>query len=419
MCIALGIFDAAEAQHRTASQCLPVCAAHPGLGTCAHRNIAPLVSRYNYHLLTILTEFPSWMSCSVKAQNASQAFVQRLVAELRAACNAPALGVLVLCPEESRVLAVDGKRQWGRSDPVTEDDRWHIGSNGKAITATLIARLIERGLMCFDTTTAEVFPDLVDNMHPDFRAATVSQFLTHTAGTDANPSLFARLRYRNSSESPSRQRLHLLKTALHRKPRHTPGSAFFYSNNGYVIAGAMAERVCGQPWEHLISREVFTPLGIRDFGFGAPGSYDRIDQPRGHRRFFFGHVAAPTGPAGDNPSVLGPAGTLHISLRDWARFAREHLNASQGKGTLLRYETYAELHRPRYNSYAMGWVVERGPKKGEVALTHTGSNTFWYARIYLVPSKHHGFLIVANDATGRTQAVVHKLEDKLKRFFGL
>jgi CubicO group peptidase (beta-lactamase class C family) len=379
----------------------------------------PLVCRYNIHLLIVLTEFPSWMSCSLNAQNAGQVFVQRLVAELRAACNAPALGALVLSAEGSVVLAVDGTRQWGRENPVTEDDRWHIGSNGKAITATLIARLIERGLLSFDTTTAEVFPDLVDNMRPGFRAVTVSQLLTHTAGTDANPSLFARLRYWNSSESPSRQRLHLLKIALHRKPRHTPGSAFSYSNIGYVIAGAIAERVCGQPWEHLIFREVFAPLGIRDFGFGAPGSHNRVDQPRGHRAFFFGHVAAPTSSAGDNPLALGPAGTLHISLRDWARFAREHLNGAQGKGALLRYETYAELHRARYNSYAMGWIVERTPKKGEVALTHAGSNTFWYARIYLVPSKHYGFLIVANDATDRTRAAVHKLEDKLKHFFAL
>ena len=67
---------------------------------------------------------------------------------------------------------------------------------------------------------------------------------------------------------------------------------FLYSNAGYVIAGAMLEQVTGESWEELIRTEVFEPLGMTRAGFGAPGSADAVDQPRGHRAGLFGGLNA-------------------------------------------------------------------------------------------------------------------------------
>ena len=67
-------------------------------------------------------------------------------------------------------------------EPVTTNDRWHIGSDTKAFTATLIARLVEKGVMHFDDTLAASFPAFAEAMDPAYRTITVTQLLSHTAG---------------------------------------------------------------------------------------------------------------------------------------------------------------------------------------------------------------------------------------------
>ena len=69
-----------------------------------------------------------------------------------------------------------------------------------------------------------------------------------------------------------------------RPPEFAPGSRFTYSNAGYVIAGAVLERVAGKPWEQVVREDLLAPLGIRSAGFGAPGEAGADDQPRGHER---------------------------------------------------------------------------------------------------------------------------------------
>ena len=71
---------------------------------------------------------------------------------------------------------------------------------------------------------------------------------------------------------------------LAEKPANPPGEKYAYSNVGYTIAGAMAEKATGATWEDLVKREVFEPLELTGAGFGPPKSPDEtLEQPRGHR----------------------------------------------------------------------------------------------------------------------------------------
>jgi len=79
---------------------------------------------------------------------------------------------------------------------------------------------------------------------------------------------------------------------LAEKPKYPPGQKYAYSNVGYTIAGAMAEKVAGDTWEDLMKREVFEPLKITEAGFGPPRSTDKtLEQPRGHRKILAGKVS--------------------------------------------------------------------------------------------------------------------------------
>src|SRR5690606_7475590 len=97
---------------------------------------------------------------------------------------------------------------------------------------------------------------------------------------------------------------------------HPPGEKHAYSNVGYTIAGAMAEKVTGVSWEDLVRREVFEPLRLAGSGFGPPASSDEtLEQPRGHRPVLLRWKVAVDDKA-DNTPIMGPAGTVHMTLTD-------------------------------------------------------------------------------------------------------
>jgi CubicO group peptidase (beta-lactamase class C family) len=94
----------------------------------------------------------------------------------------PAIAAAVV--KDGKVIsagAVDTRRA-GVKIPVTINDRFHLGSDTKAMTALLTAMLVEEGKLRWDTTTAEIFPELADKMDPGFRRVTLEQLLSHTSG---------------------------------------------------------------------------------------------------------------------------------------------------------------------------------------------------------------------------------------------
>ena len=159
------------------------------------------------------------------------------------------------------------------------------------------------------------------------------------------------------------------------KPAYPPGKKYEYSNVGYTIAGAMAEKVTGATWEDLVKREVFEPLELTEAGFGPPKSADEtLEQPRGHRKVLAGKVAVDD--KADNTPIMGPAGTVHMTLQNLCTFAKEHLRGQLGAGKLLSAETYKRLHTPELDGYACGWL--RKEPNAEIPYTvywHNGSNT--------------------------------------------
>jgi CubicO group peptidase (beta-lactamase class C family) len=79
-------------------------------------------------------------------------------------------------------LGVAGVRKKGKRVPVAPDDLWHLGSDTKAMTATLVGLLVQEGALTWDTRVADVFPELAGEFHPDCKAVTVRQLLAHRGG---------------------------------------------------------------------------------------------------------------------------------------------------------------------------------------------------------------------------------------------
>lgn len=327
----------------------------------------------------------------------------------------PALGGAIVTSSGIEAIGAVGVRAWGERAAVTSDDRWHIGSCTKAMTATLAARLIERGALDWSTTVGSVFPDLATTMHPAWKHVRIDWLLCHRSGASVNftQSLWDRMEQHGGS--PREQRRFFVEEGLKIAPDGEPGAQTVYSNAGFMIAGAMLEKIENAPWEDLVRREVFEPLGMTKTGFGAPGTTGRLDQPLGHTRASEGWAAIQLGPSADNPAAVGPAGTVHTTLGDWARFARAHLRGARGDETYLKKKTWATLHAPiaGAGSYAPGWVVGEEKWAGGVLLSHLGSNTYWVSQISLAPEKDLAVLIVTNVGDDAAEKPFHELLDAL------
>ena len=319
--------------------------------------------------------------------------VTQALKPIRQKFNVPAMAVAVVTSDGIKFVGAVGVRKRGAKIPVTLDDFWHLGSDGKAMTSTLIALLVEHGQLKWDSTLAEIFPDLAPQMNPEFQKVTLLQLLSHRAGLPANLNLADYLG--NDAQS---LRLRAVREELAKQPQSAPGGKYLYSNLGYIIAGAVVEKITGQLWENAISNEVFNPLQMKSAGFGGTGTPGQLDQPWPHTDD--GQPTAENGPEMDNPPVMGPAGRIHCSIQDWAKFVHDQLRGARGEsGTLLKPESYQKLQTPPFGGdYALGWIVVQRGWAGGKALNHGGDNTMNFANVWVAPNKDFAILVCVNQS---------------------
>jgi CubicO group peptidase (beta-lactamase class C family) len=132
---------------------------------------------------------------------------------------------------------------------------------------------------------------------------------------------------------------------------------------------------------------------MKSAGFGVPGTIGGLDQPWGHNRVN-GKI---TPLQSDNPPAIGPAGTVHCSLDDMARYTILHLQGQSDPASLLKPETFRKLHTPPDGTdYACGWISLKRGWAGGKALMHNGSNTMWYLVMWLAPEKNFSVVVATN-----------------------
>jgi CubicO group peptidase (beta-lactamase class C family) len=313
--------------------------------------------------------------------------------EIRARFDLPAIAAFAMKGDEIVAIEAVGVRARGDASVVTVDDRWHLGSCGKAMSATVLDLLVARGDLAWDTTIGEVFADL-DEVLPAWHDVTLRRLVRHRSGLpeDAREHLIALRMIPLETPLPD-HRLKLVRLVLARPQVESDASKMRYSNFGYAIAAAMAERRTGRDWESLCRELLFDPLGMSHAGFGAPGSMATVDEPRGHRNGF----PIPPSPFADNPPAISAAGTLHATMTDWSKFLAAHLDAARGEeGAFDAARLQALQHPPAGGDYASGWMVVRRDWARGPILTHNGTNTLWFAVVWMSPARDWVMATVTN-----------------------
>lgn len=331
---------------------------------------------------------------------------------LRQKHRLPALASVAVLHGKICELSAVGVRKKGSSVPITTDDRFHIGSCTKSMTATLAAMFVEEGKLTWNTTLAQALPRL-RNLHPGYTHVTVEDLLRHKGGLPSDPPDAAWSQAWKKIGTPMTQRAAFVSTLLEAPPAYAPGSRFVYSNQSYAVAGHVLETLASLSWEELIQQRLFSPLGMKSAGFGVPDKSGQIVEPWGH--VIKGGSCVPI--QQDNPPAIGPAGTVHCSLGDLASYAQLHLD--RGKPLrLLSPASFQHLHTPLTgDEYACGWrSVPRGWAGGR-ALNHSGSNTFWYVVMWLAPERNFASIAATNVAGDEaSQACDQVVANAIKRW---
>lgn len=306
----------------------------------------------------------------------------------------PGMAALVIRNFRPERELVAGVRRLGSEARVRRGDRWHLGSDGKAMVATMIARLVERGALSWDWTLAEMLPQFEATMHESYRDVTLPELLSHRSGLShdlAESQADFHYGFHADSDALPAQRLRYLDRALRDPPAAIKRAEFSYSNTGFVVAAVCAEHATNRAFEALMVSEVFSPLRMSSISFDQFGA---ANGPAGHRDGRIANQARDT-----LPPMFVPAGGMSMNLPDWARFCIDQMQGVHGRGRLLRAETYRLLHTPQGDTgfAALGWGYlpnafgRRGP-----ALFHSGSDGNWAANAMLFCETGNGVLVVAN-----------------------
>lgn len=353
----------------------------------------------------VLIGLPLLLSTSgvaqISGENQQSEQIHRALEEVVANEKIP--GMIAAITDSTGIIAIAsaGIRKYGEDVPMTDSDLVHIGSCTKAMTSTLLAILIDEELLTWETTLVEVFPEFADQIHPDFRKTTLWNLVTHRAGLPAN----AKNWWSYPRKEIKERRMTILKETLKDAPPN-PAGEYHYSNLGYMIAAAMAERLTGLSWEELITKKLFQPLGMTSAGFGPPGTKDRLDQPWGHTES--GDSWKPI--QHDNAESLGPAGRVHCTLEDWAEFIALQLPGHEIP--LLDKKQLDKLIVPE-GHYAAGWgVAQRSWAKG-TGLNHNGSNTMWHATVWAAPNINRAFIVATNSKNESSGRICNGIVEKM------
>jgi len=346
-----------------------------------------------------------------------------LITEIRQRHGIPAMAAVVVRSDVLVAASAAGVRRLGDTARVTIQDRFHLGSNTKAMTATLLARLVEEGALSWDTTPVEAFPRLADSIHPAYRSVTLVHLLSHRAGIAPYTDMREYADIPDLNGSPQERRAAFSKHVLQRPPAHPPDSTFGYSNAGYTVAAAMAEQTQGESFEAMMRDRLFAALNVEG-GFGWPAATD-ADQPWGHRSTAADslHPRQPRGHDTLGP-LLGPAGDVAMTLPDYGRFLQLHLRGLRGEETdALPVSAIRYLHESQGPmseeadgpAYGLGWVVL--DHHGVRTSGHSGSLGTFKTRAVIQPSRDLAVAVAAN-AGDEADAATSELRDALLERFG-
>ena len=254
-----------------------------------------------------------------------EALTQSLRQILDSAYPANGPGAAVIVTHQGRTLLSAGR---GLADikagtPIRAGDRLYLASITKMFTAATVTKLVEQGKLSLDDPLAKFLPGFPEASS----RATVRQLLNHSSGVKDLTKIPGFIAQNRDKDFTTDQ---LVALARAQQPTAAPGEAWEYNNTGYLLLGAIVEKVTGKAWDQAVAEAVTRPLNLGTIDTRTPTmtTYDGDD-------------AEATAYPPEVPSMASSAGGLVGNAADLARFA-----AALHHGKLVPPTLYKEMIAP-------------------------------------------------------------------------
>ena len=175
--------------------------------------------------------------------------VNTMLEKIRAEHNLPSLAAITIVDGEISTIGATGLRKFNGTAKVTTQDKWHIGSCTKSMTATLAATFIEEGKLKWDTTIQEILGQKF-KVRDEYKSVSIKTLLTNRSGIPGSaPSrIWIKATSQSGKRNIKKRRTQFAKDLLTMNPEFKPGTNYAYSNSGFVVVGVMLETIAGKSW---------------------------------------------------------------------------------------------------------------------------------------------------------------------------
>lgn len=324
----------------------------------------------------------------------------------------PELSYAVVSDDKTLEINALGVHSVDLKDAATLNDRFHIGSNTKAMTAFVIAKYVEKGKLKWSTKFFDLFPDLKKTSKPDYYNITLEELISHQARIQP-------FQGENDPAVPDFKGTHQEKRNQFGKFVLTLDPAkidsehkYIYSNAGYTLATMMLEKVTGKSWEQLID-QVFNKDLKLDVKLSWPENQIAKDT-WGH--LFENNKLIPVPSNTDyHLDYTEPAGDINIKLTDYIKFIQLNIRGLQGHDNYLKASTYHFIHKG-IEGYSLGWFNSYEDNKD--FSTHSGTAGTYYTIAAIDRRNFIGYIIFTNSFNESTVNGVRLLMRKLKKDYG-
>jgi CubicO group peptidase (beta-lactamase class C family) len=323
-------------------------------------------------------------------------------------------GLALAIVREQEVLYARGFGMTSVEDggiPVTPQTLFRIGSTTKSLTGTALLRLVEAGMLELDRPLKEYIDWLTFNEPTVAEKITLRMLLSHRAGLSTDMPLQDR-RSPEGLETFIREQLPQYPLVAE------PGKLFAYSNLGLVVAGFLAQHVCGQPFTQVMQELVFDPLDMQRTTFD-PTVAMTYPLALAHVVHNKGKLAVEHRFLEDTASY--PASFAMSTVLDLANFALIHLNNGVFRDQpFLAPETVATMHRAHSHlftrkelSYGLTFSLDVYYKQRLVG--HDGAISSFGSQLTLLPDAQIGVILLYNRADLDGVGIVNSIFDRLVR----
>jgi CubicO group peptidase (beta-lactamase class C family) len=327
---------------------------------------------------------------------------------IRKTYNIPEISYALIDSKKILEISALGFHSTELPDTATINDRFHIGSNTKAMTAFIIAKYVEKGKLKWTTKFFDLFPEWKEKSKPEYANITLQDLLSHRAGIqpfqgEGDPQI------PDFKGTNSEKRKQFGQFVLTLEPVELDEqNPFIYSNAGYTLATLMVEKVTRKSWEQLVEKVFNKDLKL-NVKFSWPENQKQKDT-WGHS-FENGKLIPVPSTVDYHLDYTEPAGDLNIQLKDYAKFIQLNLKGLSGHRNYLTAKTYQFIHKGIEN-YSLGWynIYENDTELS----THSGTAGTYYTLVHIDRTREKAFIIFTNSFNAETQQGVRLLMKKLK-----